>query len=338
MADKPITALAKMGERGIQIQDLDSLFRFANMIYQSGLAPSSFKNVQAVACVLELGREYGFGWMQSLRVIGITPNGTPFVYGDGPLALVQSSGHLEYIREWIEGDGDRMVAHCETKRRGYDQACHVTFSVADAKLAKLWNKKTKMGGDTPWVTSPKDMLIYKARSRNLKRQFADCLTGVDVRYSPAPEDDNDIIDVAPNSVTPVATEVDPLGAMLDDEPTHDLPQSPESDAEPSPVSEPLPELPDNAVALLETIEATGKAVEHETRKRDGLIRYILGCEADFDWQASAKTADLQRLVHVLNTVKREYDKSGKPADKDARVEAVDSAIKFVDGELAATIG
>jgi hypothetical protein len=88
------------------------------------------------------------------------------------LALVQSSPACEYIKEYIEGDGDQAVAVCEVKRRGYPAATVSTFSMFDAKRAGL------AGKSGPWTQYPLRMLALRARGFALRNAFADALRGL----------------------------------------------------------------------------------------------------------------------------------------------------------------
>jgi hypothetical protein len=108
--------------------------------------------------------------LQSFCVV----NGQARLFGDAPLALVRQSGNLEYIKEWIEGEEEEMVAHCETKRKGDPEAKKTTFSVADAKRANLWGKRGT------WTQYPQRMLKYRARSFNLRDNFPDAFGGASI--------------------------------------------------------------------------------------------------------------------------------------------------------------
>jgi hypothetical protein len=88
------------------------------------------------------------------------------------MALVQASPVCEYVREYVEGDGDNLVAVCEAKRRGYPAPTVVRFSVADAKKAALWGKPG------PWQQYPTRMLALRARGFALRNAFADALRGL----------------------------------------------------------------------------------------------------------------------------------------------------------------
>jgi hypothetical protein len=158
--------------RGLALSSFDDAFRFSKMVSASEFAPKEFKG-KPESCLLAIqhGSEVGLSPMQSLQSIAVI-NGRPTIWGDAALALVQSSPACEYVREFIEGDGDAQVAVCEVKRRGYPHATFVKFSVADAKKAGLWGKAG------PWQQYPTRMLALRARGFALRNAFADALRGL----------------------------------------------------------------------------------------------------------------------------------------------------------------
>ena len=78
-------------------------------------------------------------------------------------------------KEWIDGEGDNAVAHCEVTRPDTGETIARSFSVADAKKASLWNKQG------PWQQYPKRMLQMRARAWALRDGCADMLRGFQVR-------------------------------------------------------------------------------------------------------------------------------------------------------------
>ena len=158
--------------RGLALATFDDAFRFAKMVAASEFAPKDFRG-KPESCMLAIqhGSEVGLSPMQSLQSIAVI-NGRPTIWGDAALALVQSSPVCEYVREYVEGDGDGMVAVCEAKRRGYPQPTVVRFSMADAKRAGLTGKQG------PWTQYPARMLALRARGFALRNAFADALRGL----------------------------------------------------------------------------------------------------------------------------------------------------------------
>lgn len=160
------------GRHGLQFTDIDGMWRFAQMVQKSGLAPRSLKGSEAILVALQMGSELGMSPMQSLQSVAVI-NGRPSVWGDAAIALVHKSGKADYVREWIDGEGERMTAHCEVKRKDCPHEHHVSFSWTDAKNAGLANKDT-------YRQYPRRMLQMRARAFALRDQFADVLCGFSV--------------------------------------------------------------------------------------------------------------------------------------------------------------
>lgn len=170
-----------MTARGVSIDSMESLFRFADAVFQSGLAPTSLKNAQAIMIAIEMGLEVGLPPMAALQNIAVV-NGRPTIWGDAQLGIVRSTGELEEFSEWYEINGtktnrnptqftDDVTSVCRVKRFGFDaQEC--AFSVADAKRANLWGKAG------PWTQYPARMLRYRSRSFALRDNFGDALRGL----------------------------------------------------------------------------------------------------------------------------------------------------------------
>lgn len=184
-SQKPFRALVAIGRRGIELTNMDELFRFSNAVAQSSLAPKGLEKPEAIFVAIQLGLEIGLTPMAALQ--NIAPiNGRPGLWGDAVLAVCRSTSELEVFEEWFErGPDDRPVrlarnpmeypddlrAVCRVKRHGYPPA-EVAFSVADAKRAQLWGKAG------PWTQYPFRMLKARARSFALRDQFGDALRGI----------------------------------------------------------------------------------------------------------------------------------------------------------------
>ena len=166
------TEISTQRAGGLALATMGEAMQFASMVAKSDFAPKDFKG-KPESCLLAIqhGSEVGLSPMQSLQSIAVI-NGRPTIWGDAALALVQSSPACEYIKEYIEGDGDQAVAVCEVKRRGYPAATVSTFSMFDAKRAGL------AGKSGPWTQYPTRMLALRARGFALRNAFADALRGL----------------------------------------------------------------------------------------------------------------------------------------------------------------
>jgi hypothetical protein len=166
------TEISTQRASGLALQSFDDAFRFAKMVAASEFAPKDFKG-KPESCLLAIqhGSEVGLSPMQSLQSIAVI-NGRPTIWGDAALALVQACSVCEYVREYMEGEGDNLTAVCEAKRQGYPSPSVSRFSVADAKKASLWGKTG------PWTQYPSRMLQLRARGFALRNAFADALRGL----------------------------------------------------------------------------------------------------------------------------------------------------------------
>lgn len=152
-------------------QNMEDAYRLAKAVCEAGMAPRGMdKPAQAMIAIMR-GLEIGLTPFQALDKIAVV-NGRPTIWGDGAMALVRGSGLCEFVNERIDGEGDRRVAICETKRRGEAGVVTRTFSVAEAKEANLWNKPG------PWKQFPARMLQMRARAFALRDLYADVLGGL----------------------------------------------------------------------------------------------------------------------------------------------------------------
>ena len=242
---KPTTALAQInvGERGLQLITIDDLWRFAQMVAKSGLAPEAKKGVpmtpEQIFVATQHGAELGLAPMQSIQGIAVI-NGRPSVWGDTLLALVLASPLCAWIEEWTEGRDSEMVAVCITQRRGRPKPVERRFSVNDAKKAGLWGKQG------PWQTNPKRMLQMRARAFDLRDTYADLLKGLSVAEEVLDYGACETFD--PTKVEPDKPRGDAIADKLkkpaqEPEPAIDVEHSPATAAQPPPTAAPSPEAP-----------------------------------------------------------------------------------------------
>lgn len=171
-ADIPRSTRAKP----VAIETMDDALRYAKVIAASGLLPRSFYEAKdgdptaAAFVAIQLGAEVGLSPMASVQNIAVI-NGKPGLYGPAMLAVVEASGKLETFEEWLEGDGETLVAYCRVKRVGRPERV-TAFSWGDAKKANLTGKRG------PWAEYPKRMMQARARSFALRDTFPDVLAGL----------------------------------------------------------------------------------------------------------------------------------------------------------------
>lgn len=157
--------------RAIVPQTMEEAYRLANAVCEAGMAPRGLDTPAKAMVAIMHGLEIGLTPMAALQRIAVV-NGRPTIWGDGAMSLVRASGLCEYVKERIDGEGDKRVGVCEAKRKGEPDPIIRTFSVQDAKNAGLWGKAG------PWQQYANRMLAMRARAFTLRDGFADVLGGL----------------------------------------------------------------------------------------------------------------------------------------------------------------
>ena len=141
----------------------------ADLISKSEMVPKDYQGKSAnVLIAVQMGAEVGLPPMQALQNIAVI-NGRPSLWGDAIKAIILDSNLCEKFEESF--DDQSMTAKVLVKRINHKERV-VTFSKADAELAKLWGKAG------PWTQYPKRMLQMRARAFAARDEFADVLKGL----------------------------------------------------------------------------------------------------------------------------------------------------------------
>lgn len=177
----------------------------ANHLAKSSMIPKDFQNKpENIVVAIAWGQEIGLAPLQALQSVAVI-NGRPAIWGDAVPAIIMGHRNFDDMIEYIEGEGDSMVATCIIKRKGKSDVTQ-TFSVGDAKAAGLWKKAG------PWTQYPKRMLQMRARGFASRDQFPDALRGFKTAEEilDYPDDEKDITPNArPDVVMPKQTEKKP---------------------------------------------------------------------------------------------------------------------------------
>jgi hypothetical protein len=160
------------GSRGLELRDIDSFWRFSNMVIKAGTAPKSLNTPEKVMVALQMGAEVGLTPMQSLKNIAVI-NGSGAMWGDALVALVRRSPLCEYIHDEWTGDNETRTAICTAKRKDDPKECVREFGYKDAKKAGL------VGRDT-YKAYPDRMFQCRARAWAIRDLFPDLLMGLEV--------------------------------------------------------------------------------------------------------------------------------------------------------------
>lgn len=169
---------------GIIPQDLDEAWRLVEAMHRAGMTPSSYEvngdpNATKARLMIGVmkGMEIGLPPVTALGTICII-NNKPCLWGDGAVALVHSSGKIESMKSFYTGDDetkDDYTAHYIIKRKDQSEPVERTFSMGDAKRAKLLGKRG------PWGAGyAKRMLMMRAQAWALRDGCADMLMGIGI--------------------------------------------------------------------------------------------------------------------------------------------------------------
>ena len=157
------------GNRGLELRTLDDMWRFANCVAKSGLAPKGVETPEAIVVAVQMGAEIGLTPMASLQNIAVI-NGRPSLWGDAMLAVCRASGVFDESQfEEIVGDTKATCTVCRIGGKPITRS----FSIEDAKRAGL------LGKSGPWSQYTQRMLQLRARSFALRDGFGDFLRGTD---------------------------------------------------------------------------------------------------------------------------------------------------------------
>lgn len=169
-------ASALMRRRGVPINTLDDLFRFAEIVHKARLCPTGIASPEAAFVAMEYGLELGLPPMLALQTIWVYQN-RPSIFGGGFLGVCQS--HPEWdpnaFKEWEKGTPkqDDWTAFCQMGRKGCEPMVR-EYSWADAREAGLLGKDN-------WKKHPRRMLTWRARTYCGRDCFADKLAGIPTR-------------------------------------------------------------------------------------------------------------------------------------------------------------
>ena len=162
--------LVPMGERGLQLNTLEDIHRFAQYVSQSGMAPRDMSSPSQILVAIQMGAELGLPPMASIQNIAVI-NGRPSIRGDAALAVCQM--HPDFLDIDEEFDDATQTATCKvyTKKRGMERPVVRTWSRKDNEAAGL-------EGGNVHKKFPKRMKQMRARSWALRDTFPGALKGL----------------------------------------------------------------------------------------------------------------------------------------------------------------
>ena len=138
----------------------------ATHVARTEFVPSSLRGKpEAVVAAILQGHELGLEPMASLNKIHVV-DGRPTLAAELMRALVQRAGH----EIWLEEASSTRVT-MGGRRRGEEHPTRITWTLDDAKRARLDNKNN-------WRAYPRAMLIARATGELCRLLFADVLAGI----------------------------------------------------------------------------------------------------------------------------------------------------------------
>jgi len=159
---------------GIDFQNMDELSAFALSYAKSDAALKCYQDNPANAVVVVLcGFEIGLSPIVSLQNMYIV-NNKPALYAVVANAIVMGSPKCEYVTIKYIGTeyDDDFGVQITSKRKNAKEENVSKFTVADAKLAGLWQSKDV------WRKHPKRMLMARAIGFHHNDYFPDILKGI----------------------------------------------------------------------------------------------------------------------------------------------------------------
>lgn len=151
----------------MSFQDMLAL---CEVVAQSNLVPTTFrgKPYEMLACWLT-GVDYGWGLMRSLRSIHVI-EGNASLSPEAMLGLIVGQGHQVRVDYELDENGKAVAAVATGKRIDNGMETSESFSLEDAKRAKLSERAT-------WKAYPRNMMRWRAVSNLASALFADVIMG-----------------------------------------------------------------------------------------------------------------------------------------------------------------
>lgn len=251
-------------------QSFEEVQRFAEMAVRSELfkkAKDDESDETTLArCSLAIltGLDCGLSPAQSVQSIAVI-NGRCLIYGDAVPGILWANGFD--IEQSISGEGDARTATCAITRPNGKKITR-TFSVADAKKARLWDEREKVRrrgrngeyeaqNDSPWFRFPDRMLGWRALGFAKSDGASDVMRGLDIKENIDP------VDLSRDEYSEI--KVEPKKAIAD---LPDIPDEPDKKADISGLPE--GENAQLGLAKLETGKPDKKAVMSDQQFIDAL--------------------------------------------------------------------
>lgn len=180
MTDPTDHALVPVTPGSSTFEVLPYAARLAEAIHRTEFVPSGLRgNAEKVAACILAGHELGIEPMQSLRSVHVI-QGRTALSAELQRALVLREGH----ELWVEESNNTRVT-VVGQRKGSSHPTKVTFTMEDAKRAKLDGKDT-------WRAYPRAMMLARATSELVRMLFPDVVAGFGLSAEEAADLDPDL--------------------------------------------------------------------------------------------------------------------------------------------------
>ncbi|MEE8298420.1 MAG: hypothetical protein V3R67_03475 [Thermodesulfobacteriota bacterium] len=169
---------------------LQDQMSFAQRLIDTKMVGKSFKSAQQVVIGIQYAKSLTMDVIPALKMMFVL-NGTPSLYGDGPLAMCQRTGLVHAFEEfWVDKDCKQIcfknknlnaevyAAICRVRRQGDSKWQEDFFSIDDLTRAGI--SQDQYGEKAVWKKFKRIMMRYKARTLALKSKFADKLNGIGI--------------------------------------------------------------------------------------------------------------------------------------------------------------
>lgn len=159
--------------RGLQLTTMGEAWEFARAVKKAGISNQSEGEILVS---MQTGAELGFSPMRSLQACPVVRK-RMFLEGKAGLALVKSKDVYDQRLSSPEighraPAKDELVGYCKSWRKGWDQPRETTFSMKQARMAKLVKK------DSAWETYPDRMVMWRAVGFHLDEYYSDVTHGL----------------------------------------------------------------------------------------------------------------------------------------------------------------
>ncbi len=185
---KEVVAIPIGADGKILARTNQEVLRYCNALVIGGGVPERFDSPQKLFAALMYVRDLRLPDTAIRQVANI--HGTPSIFGDLPLALVQRDGDLRNFKEfWFDKEYNQICFENKNlsasiygavvfMSRGDGPVQSFSYTLDDARENGLLTETTNPM--KPWKKYTKLMLRYKARAIGLKSLFADKINGVSI--------------------------------------------------------------------------------------------------------------------------------------------------------------